>query len=155
MTGPHRRLRTISIACSGAPKTAGGRVRGERDCGSATAIGPRTMGRGITASALQTPLDNRSTSQAGWARDWRETAGSGRVSGAMVHLLKHMLCWEHDGVTAITGPPPTRPDDRPTLRAVGIFDVCSNAAVNSDLSCFLYRGRMKRPYLHCRADSVA
>ena len=116
---------------------------------------PRTTGRGITASALQTPLDNRSTSQAGRARDWRETAGSGRVSGAMVHLLKHMLCWEHDGVTAITGPPPTRPDDRPTLRAVGIFDVCSNAAVNSDLSCFLYRGRMKRPYLHCRADSVA
>jgi len=30
------------------------------------------------------------------------------------------------------------PDDRPTLRAVGTFDVCSNADVNSDLSCFLY-----------------
>jgi len=48
-----------------------------------------------------------------------------------------------------------RPDDRPTLRAVGTFDVCSSAAVNSDLSCFLYRGWLKRPYLHCRADSVA
>jgi len=33
----------------------------------------------------------------------------------------------------------TRPDDRPTLRTVGTFDVCSNEAVNSDLSCFLYR----------------
>ena len=48
-----------------------------------------------------------------------------------------------------------RPDDRPTLRTVGTFDVCSNASVNSDLSCFLHRGRLKRPYLHCRADSVA
>jgi len=36
----------------------------------------------------------------------------------------------------------TRPDDRPTSRAVDTFDVCSNAAVNSDFSCFLYRGRL-------------
>jgi len=28
MTGPHRHLQTIDIAGSGAPKTAGGRVRG-------------------------------------------------------------------------------------------------------------------------------
>jgi len=48
-----------------------------------------------------------------------------------------------------------RPDDLPTSRAVGTFDVCSNAAVDSDLSCFLYTGRLKRPYLHCRANSVA
>ena len=36
-------------------------------------------------------------------------------------------------------------------------DVCSNAAVNSDLACFLYTlwGRLKRPFLHCQADSVA
>ena len=27
-------------------------------------------------------------------------------------------------------------------------------ALNSDLSCFLYRVRLKRPYLHCRADAV-
>jgi len=31
----------------------------------------------------------------------------------------------------------TLPDDRPTSRAVGTFNVRSNAAVNSDLSCFL------------------
>jgi len=49
----------------------------------------------------------------------------------------------------------TRPDDRLTLRAVGTFDVCSNAVVNSDLSCSLYRGRLKWPYLHCQDDSVA
>jgi len=48
-----------------------------------------------------------------------------------------------------------RPDDRPIFRTVGTFDVYSNAAVNSDLSCFLYRGRLKRPYLQCRADAVA
>jgi len=32
----------------------------------------------------------------------------------------------------------TRLDDRPTLRAVVTFDVCSNAAVNSGHSCLLY-----------------
>jgi len=40
------------------------------------------------------------------------------------------------------------------LRAVGTFDVCCNAAVNSDLCCFLYGGKLKRPYLHYRADTV-
>ena len=42
-----------------------GRVWRERDRGSATAIGPRTTGQGITASppSRRTPLDNRSTSQ--------------------------------------------------------------------------------------------
>ena len=29
-------------------------------------------------------------------------------------------------------------DGRGRMMAVGRFDVCSNAAVNSDLSCFLY-----------------
>jgi len=40
-------LRTINIAGGGAPKTAGERYGGARP-GSATAIGPRTMGQGIT-----------------------------------------------------------------------------------------------------------
>jgi len=62
-----------------------GEGTGERDRGSATAIGPWTTGRGITASPCRTPLDNRSMSRAGWAR---ETAGSGRVSGAVAHLSK-------------------------------------------------------------------
>jgi len=97
--------------------------------------------------------------RAGWAR---ETAGSGLVSGT-VRTCQN-TCWEHDGgryhrPDAGCGRPQarsrTRPDDRPTLRAVGTFDVSSNAAVNSDLSCSLYRGRLKQPYLHCRADAVA
>ena len=82
MTGPHRRLQTINIAGSGGPITAGGRL-----WGSATGEGngPRTTGRGITASRRGTSLDSRSTSRVGWAR---ETAGSGRVSGAVAHLSK-------------------------------------------------------------------
>ena len=61
----------------------------EYDRGSTTAIGPRTTGRGITASPhRRTPLDNdnRLTSLEGWAR---EMAISGRVSGAVAHLSKH------------------------------------------------------------------
>jgi len=58
---------------------------GERNRGSAKSIGPLTTGRGITASPRRTPLDNRSTSRAGWAT---ETASSGRVSGAVAHLSK-------------------------------------------------------------------
>jgi len=84
MTGPHRRLRTINIVGSGAPKTAGGSVRGARDRGSAIAIGPQTTGRGITA--LPVGRRWRSTSRAGWAR---ETAGSGQVFGTVAHLSKH------------------------------------------------------------------
>jgi len=43
-------------------------------------------GREITASpSRRTPLDNRSTLRAVWAR---ETAGSGRVFGPVVHLSK-------------------------------------------------------------------
>ena len=57
-------------------------------------------------------------------------------------------------VRETTAPHPRRTplDNRPTSRVVGTFDVCSNATVSSDLSCFLYRGRLKQPYLHCRAD---
>jgi len=85
--------------------------------GSATAIGPQTTDRGITASPHQTSLDNRSTSRVGWAC---ETAGSGRVSSAVAHLSKSRRaarqrdaiadgCW----VWETTGPPS---DNRPTLR---------------------------------------
>ena len=94
---------------SGRWRTQNGRGEGtgKRDRGSATAIGPWTTGRGITAISRahpasdvnrlslsrgvrrgsQTPLDNdnRLTSLAGWAR---EMAGSGRVSGAVAHLFK-------------------------------------------------------------------
>ena len=106
MMGPHRRLQTINIAGSGAPKTARGEGTGERDRGSTTATGPRTTGQGITASLPphRMPLDAE-----GWAR---ETASSGRVSGAVAHCQKADVqrdggtrsptgCW----VWETTGPP--------------------------------------------------
>jgi len=110
-------------------------VPGELDRGSTTTIGPRTTGRRITAS----PVGRRWTRE-GWAR---EMASRGRVSGAVAHLSKSRC--EHDGgtrsptgcwVCETTGPPS---DAAGWWRsALGTFDVCCKAAVNSDLSCFLY-----------------
>ena len=157
MTGPRRRLRTINIAGSGAPKTAGGGYGGARP-GKRNGHRPPDDGPGNHRLPRRTPLgnDNWLTSLAGWAR---ETAGSGRVSGAVAHLSKSRRAARRRD--AIADRMPGMGDHRPavgrwpTLRAVGTFDVCSNAAVNSDLSCFLYRGKLKRQHLHCQADSVA
>ena len=119
------------------------------------AVGPRTTGRGITASPRRTPLDNRLTLRVEWARETRAAAGSPAPWCTCQSVT------ESPGYRYIAGyrrPQArcrTRPDNQPTLWAVGTFDVCFNAAVNSDLSCFVYRGRLTRPYLHCRADSVA
>ena len=138
MTGPHRRLRTINIAGSGAPKTAGGRVWGDCDRVSTMAIGPWTTGRGIIASPRRMPLDNRSTLRAGWAR---ETVGSGRISCAVAHLSKSRRAAQRRDVIAdrMLGMGDHRPAiGRGRMMAVGTFDVCSNAAVNSDLSCLIY-----------------
>jgi len=113
--------------------------RGESDRGSATAIGPRTTSRGITASHPPSDTAGQSVDVAGgWVR---ETAGSGRVSGAVVHLSKRRRAARRRD--AIADWMPGMRDHRPTVgrgrtMAVGTFDVCSNAAVNSDLSCFLY-----------------
>jgi len=96
---------------------------GERDRGSTVAIGYRTTGREITASPRLTLLDNRSTSRAGWAR---ETAAAAR-SPAPWRTCQKADVQRDGGTRSLTG-----------SRAVGTFDVCSNAAVNSDLSCFLY-----------------
>jgi len=117
-----------------------GRVRGERDRGSATAIGPRTTGRGITASPPSDTAGQSVDVAGGWAR---ETAGSGRVSGAVAHLSKRRRAARPRDAIAdwMLG----MGDHRPAVRcgrmmAVGTFDVCSNAAVNSDLSCHGLRG---------------
>ena len=96
----------------------------------------------------RTPLDNRSTSWAGWAH---KTASSGRVFGAVAHLSKsRRTARRRYSITdRMPGMGDHRPrhrtwlDDQPTLQAVGTFDVCSNAAVNSDLFCSLYRGRLQ------------
>ena len=97
------------------------------------------------------------------AGEWaHETAGSGRVSGAMAHVETHagkaMGECDHQPDARLretTGPPSHRAGRSADIAAVGTFDVCSNVAVNSDLSYFLYTGRLKPPYLHCGADTVA
>jgi len=129
MTGPQRRLRTISMVGSGTPKTAGGE-EGECDRGSTTAIGPRTTGRGITASPLSDAAERgrdgcvKRRAVAGSPAPWRtcQKADVQRDGG----MRSPTGCW----VWETTG--------RGLMMAVGTFDVCSNAAVNSDLSCFLY-----------------
>jgi len=68
-------------------------------------------------------------------------AGSGRVSGAVAHLSKRRRAARRRD--AIADRMPGMGDHRPAIgrgstMAVGTFDVCSNAAVNSDLSGFLY-----------------
>jgi len=74
----------------------------------------------------------------GWVR---EMASSGRVSGAVAHLSKSRRAVRRRDAIAdrMLGMGDHRPaGGRGRMMAVGTFDVCSNAAVNSDLSCFLY-----------------
>ena len=134
MTGPQQRLRTINIVGSGTPKTPVSQYR-ERDRGSTTAIGPQMKGRGITASP---PTVGCRWTREGWAR---ETVSSGRVSGAVAHLSKSRRAARRRDAIAdrMLGMGDHRPAvERGRMMAVGTFHVCSNAAVNSDLSCFLY-----------------
>jgi len=68
-------------------------------------------------------------------------AGSGRVSGAVAHLSKRRRAAQRRD--AIADRMPGMGDHRPAIgrgstMSAGTFDVCSNAAVNSDLSGFLY-----------------
>jgi len=155
MTELHRRLRTINIAGSGAPKTAGGGYVGAQP---GKCSGHRPPDDGPGNHRLPPPVGHRWTIARGrWAR---ETVGSGRVSGAMAHLSKsRRVARRRDAIAdRMLGMRDHRPAvGRGRMMAVGTFDVCSNAAVNSDLSCFLYncRGRVKRPFLHCQANSVA
>jgi len=57
MTGPHGRLQKIDIAGGGSQ----GEVTGERDRRSATAIGPRMTGRGITRESPPPRIGRRWT----------------------------------------------------------------------------------------------
>jgi len=77
---------------SGAPETSqnGGGGYGRSATGQAQwPIGPQMMGRGITATPPPSDVAGQLVDVVGgWVR---ETAGSGRVSGAMVHLSKYRL----------------------------------------------------------------
>jgi len=80
---------------------------------------------------------------AGRGRDGRvkRRAAAGSPAGAVAHLSKSRRAARRRD--AIADWMPGMGDHRPTVgrgrtMAVGTFDVCSNTAVNSDLSCFLY-----------------
>ena len=62
-----------------------GRVRGSSTGEAQRPSAPGRRARKSPPTPRRTPLDNRSTSRGGWAS---ETAGSGRVSGAVAHLSK-------------------------------------------------------------------
>jgi len=85
-----------------------------------------------------------------WSLLNSETAGSGRVSIAVAHLPKRRLGTRWRLEDAITDRSPGAGDLRP---AVGRGRLIGRNL--SDLSCFLYRGKLKRPHMHCRADAVA
>jgi len=74
MMGPHCRLWMIDIAGGVAPKTAGGGY-----AGSATreAQWPSVPGNHCPSPPHRTPLDNRSTSRAGWAHEMALVPGVG------------------------------------------------------------------------------
>jgi len=128
-------------------KTAGGAYQG-----SAMADQPPEDGTGNRPAPRRMPLDNQLTSRAD---------GHVKRRAAAKSLAPWRTCrntgWERDGGTRSPTGPQVREihRHRPTLRVVGTFHVCSNKAANSDLSCFLYRGRLKRLHLHCQADAVA
>jgi len=161
MTGPHHCLWRIDIAGGGAPKTAGGEVRGSavKRSGRSAPGGPPRRRAGESPAPRRTPLNNRSTSRGGGihTRNGGQRPGL-RRRGTRVETHAGNVMGGGDRRLGYGRPQTrrrTRLEDRPTLRAVVTFDVCCNAAVNCDLSCFLYRVRLKRPYLHCRADAVA
>jgi len=141
ITGSHRRLQTINIAGSGAPKTAGEGMGGARP-GKRNGHRPPDDGPG-NHHLPPLPVGRRWTIGRRRGRDGRVKRPGLRRRGAPV---KKQTCSAMEGCDCRPdtgyGRQQTRrrtwPYDRPTLRAVGTFDVCSNAAVNSDLSCFLY-----------------
>jgi len=137
---PIDRLTYQTVARTKLRKTAaGGGHRGSTTSEAQWPIGP---GDGLgNCCPRRTPLDNRSTPRADGQVKRRAAAGS---------LAPWCTCQnagvEHDGEMRlpigpwmpVTGIPQvhrrTRPDDWPTSRAVGTFDVCCNAALNSGVS---------------------
>jgi len=124
----------------------GGSYKGSATGEAQWLISPRTTGWGITVSLLpppcQTPLDNRSTS-------WEDGRVKRRAAAGSLALWRtcHNANMERDGGTQSPTSPqtPSSGDPRP---AVG------QSADISVIFLVSYRGRLKRPHLHCRAKAV-
>jgi len=98
--------------------------------------GPRTMGRELPPAAGES-----ADVAGGWAR---ETAGSGRVSGAMVHVSKRDM--ERDGGGGAIA---DRPPRRRVRKSTGPpLDAAERSADVSVVFLISYRGRLKRPHWH-------
>ena len=128
---------------AGGGREGGGAITGRTRCRSRpmTGVHRRLRTTGRESQPPPSPSDTAGQSvdvAGGWAP---ETASSGRVSGAVAHLSKRRRAarWRDAMADRMLGMGDHRPAvGRGRTMAVGTFDVCSNAAVNSDLSCFLY-----------------
>ena len=139
--GTPSRLRTINIASSCALKTV--RVEGTGGARPGKCNGHRPADDAPGNHRLPPPVGHR------WTIG-RRRGGNGRVKrwAAAASLAPWRTCQNADvqrdrGTRAIADRMPGMGDPRPAvgrgrMMALGKFDVCSNAAVNSDLSCFLY-----------------
>jgi len=79
----------------------------------------------------------------GWVR---KTAGSGRVSGAVAHVSKCRRAVQRgEAITADWTQTPGMGDPGPPL------DAARRSADISVVFLVPYRGRLKRPHVHCRA----
>jgi len=91
--------------------------------------------------ARGTPLDNRSTSRADGHVKRRAAAGlrhrGARVETQAGNATGDVIADRTPGTGNPQAGRRTKLDKRLTSQEVGSFDVCSNAAVNSDLPCFL------------------
>ena len=127
---------------------------GGGDHGNAMADRPLDGGPGNRRPPRQMPLDNQLTSRDDGRR---ETACSGRVSGAMAHVSKRRRAARRGGrdrrpaltrrVRETRGPPS---DAAGRSADISVVFLVPHATASV---CF-YRGRLKRPHLHCRADAV-
>jgi len=119
-----------------------GRVRGSATGEVQRPSAPgRLAGESPPPPPRRTPLDNRSTSRGGDGCVKRR-AVAGSPAPWRTCQSRH-AARRRDAIADRTDRMLGMGDHRPTvgrarMMAVGTFDVCSNAAVNSDLSCFLY-----------------
>ena len=143
MWGPHR---SIDIAGSGTPEMSqNGQGKGATQRarpGKCNGHRPHTMGRGIAARPHWTPLDNQSTSREDGQVSWPGF----RCHGACVETQAGNMMGgdEIADQTPGTGNPQAPPSD-----------AAGRSADISVLFLVCYRGRVKRPHLHCWADAVA
>ena len=123
----------IDIAGNGTCETSqngqGRRLQGEHDLESAMADRPPDNGLG---NRRPPPLDTAGQTVDVAVRWARETAGSGRVSAALVRVSKHRLGSRR--ADAIADRPPDTGDPRPTIRHGRMI-----GRHLSDLSCLLWR----------------